>query len=521
MKNNSLDLRYVNFLMVATCLAYASVFVLRPEYFFVDDCFFYFQIGYNFAHGFGSTFNQITLANGYHPIWMLVCAAVYSTGISKIAGLHGIALVIVGLNLGVIALIRATLQRLDVAKWQVSVTVLISFLFGTQLGSEGAISALFLSAILYAGVRLTQRFTLLSFIAINVLLDLAVLSRLDNVFICGLLGLSCLIFSIKTKGFKPMLGPTALAGILHVLILGSYISTNIIYFHAPIPISGMVKTLFNDSHAFGDNVAITGRLAFFVCLACLPFVVTRKSDLFTRYILTPFGTGVLIHALYIVFVMSSETRWTWYYTSWVILCAVLAGLALDKISKTRPTNNLTAFLSVNTQLASVSISSMLAIMWATQTLVLSGKFKPSDAEWIKELESAVPAENGVKRILAFDFPGKIAFYSDMQVLASDGLTQDLQFQKDISSEGMLGYLARKKVRTFVGPALSINKVEYEACCTRVYLGSTRFNCVDSEGGKTPNRVTFYSRIPFKPIGDLDLRKEDVIWASRYTAWQIR
>jgi hypothetical protein len=520
MSNESVKLRYANVLLAAICLAYASILVYRPEFFFVDDCYFYFQIAYNFAHGFGSTFNQMTLANGYHPLWMLICAAVYSSGLERVEGLHAIALVIVGLNLGVIGLIRSTLQRLGVEQWQVSVALLISFLFGTQLGSEGAISALFLSAILYAGVRLTQRFTLPWFIAINVFLDFAVLSRLDNVFICGLVGVACLLFAIKARGFMPMIGPAALAGVLHALILGSYIATNIIYFNAPMPISGMVKTFFNDSHSIGDNVANTGRLCIVICLSCLPFVLSRKPDLFTRYVLTPFGAGVLIHALYIVFVMSSETKWTWYYTSWVLLSSILIGLTIDKICKTPRGNRQIEFFVKNTPFALVVVAGSLALTWAAQVLLWSGKFRPSDAGWVKELEAAVLAENGAKRILAFDFPGKIAFYSDLQVLASDGLTQDLQFQRDISKEGMLNYLTRNKTRIFVGPPLLVNKTEYDAYCARVYLGSTRFDCIDSQNGKTPLHVTFYSRIPFKPVGDLALKKEDVIWASRYTAWKI-
>jgi hypothetical protein len=32
---------------------------------------------------------------------------------------------------------------------------------------------------------------------------------------------------------------------------------------------------------------------------------------------------VLCHACYIVFRMSDETRWSWYYTSWVLLASLL------------------------------------------------------------------------------------------------------------------------------------------------------------------------------------------------------
>ena len=57
--------------------AYAVLFVRQPSPFFADDSFFYLQVGRNFALGYGSTFNRLMQTNGYHPIWMLLCAAVY------------------------------------------------------------------------------------------------------------------------------------------------------------------------------------------------------------------------------------------------------------------------------------------------------------------------------------------------------------------------------------------------------------------------------------------------------------
>ncbi len=57
--------------------AYAFLLIRQPSPFFADDSFFYLQVGRNFALGHGSTFNGLMPTNGYHPLWMLLCAAVY------------------------------------------------------------------------------------------------------------------------------------------------------------------------------------------------------------------------------------------------------------------------------------------------------------------------------------------------------------------------------------------------------------------------------------------------------------
>src|SRR5882762_8278750 len=67
---------------------YAGVFIARPDQLFADDSYFYLQVAWNFARGMGSTFNTLMPTNGYHPLWMLLCAAVYKVLPSRIPGMH-------------------------------------------------------------------------------------------------------------------------------------------------------------------------------------------------------------------------------------------------------------------------------------------------------------------------------------------------------------------------------------------------------------------------------------------------
>lgn len=43
-----------------------------------DDAYYYFKVAQNISEGRGSTFDGINLANGYHPLWMLVCIPIFS-----------------------------------------------------------------------------------------------------------------------------------------------------------------------------------------------------------------------------------------------------------------------------------------------------------------------------------------------------------------------------------------------------------------------------------------------------------
>jgi hypothetical protein len=74
---------------------YSCLFIAKPDQFFADDT--YLSPGsLELARGMGSTFNTIMPTNGYHPLWMLLCADVYKTIPSKTVGIHGIAMLVTG-----------------------------------------------------------------------------------------------------------------------------------------------------------------------------------------------------------------------------------------------------------------------------------------------------------------------------------------------------------------------------------------------------------------------------------------
>ena len=164
---------------------YAGVFIARPDQLFADDSYFYLQVAWNFARGMGSTFNTLMPTNGYHPLWMLLCAAVYKVLPSRIPGMHGVAVLTSVLDGLMLWTVRQLLKQVAGDLWVLAFAVLIPFSFLSQLGTEGALSGFFLALIMlhaYAMVRSQSFRTTMLF---NLEAALAVLSRLDNIFIIG------------------------------------------------------------------------------------------------------------------------------------------------------------------------------------------------------------------------------------------------------------------------------------------------------------------------------------------------
>src|SRR6266850_4031428 len=62
-------------LLVAVLALFVLPAQLAPHNFPTDDSLFYLQVARNVAAGRGSTFNGVTQTNGYHPLWLGVCAA--------------------------------------------------------------------------------------------------------------------------------------------------------------------------------------------------------------------------------------------------------------------------------------------------------------------------------------------------------------------------------------------------------------------------------------------------------------
>ena len=58
--------------------AFSDAHNFPNRWFTRDDAYYYFKVAQNISEGLGSTFDGVNLANGYHPLWMLINIPVFA-----------------------------------------------------------------------------------------------------------------------------------------------------------------------------------------------------------------------------------------------------------------------------------------------------------------------------------------------------------------------------------------------------------------------------------------------------------
>src|SRR5580700_10206267 len=136
---------------------YVWVLLRFPDRLFADDSYFYFQVAWNFARGAGSTFNNILPTNGYHPLWMLLCAAVFKIFPARTVAVHGIAFLLSVFDAIAFCFLALLLRRSGDQLWPVALFFYVPFCFLTQLGTEGALSGCMLALLTWSAWEMVAR----------------------------------------------------------------------------------------------------------------------------------------------------------------------------------------------------------------------------------------------------------------------------------------------------------------------------------------------------------------------------
>jgi hypothetical protein len=201
----------IQVLLVLAALAGSVYVALTPAnsimyWYSIDDAFYYYKVAQNFLSGQGWTFDGINLANGFHPLWMIVCLGVFwLTKFDLILPLR-VLVIVSGLFNAATALIlyRTLIRHIHPAAatvaaffWALSTQIYSTV---TVHGMEAAVSAFFLillvsraSALLVSGEKITFR----QMMVIGLIGALTILARLDNVFIVAAVGFF-LLFKVRS-----------------------------------------------------------------------------------------------------------------------------------------------------------------------------------------------------------------------------------------------------------------------------------------------------------------------------------
>jgi hypothetical protein len=211
---------------------------LSWQWFTRDDAYYYFKVAQNISEGHGSTFDGINRTNGYHPLWMLICIPIFALArFDLILPLRVLLLVMSGLSVATGILLYRLVGRIFVPAigaivalfWVFSQDVLFTLY---QNGLESGIAAFFIVLLVYKlyELEISWRKNDVSKKQIATLAVIAVLtmfSRLDLVFLAGIVGLWIILRGSPLRFFLPfdiasIVVVTLLAFIIRVDISGYY-----------------------------------------------------------------------------------------------------------------------------------------------------------------------------------------------------------------------------------------------------------------------------------------------------------
>ncbi len=238
---------------VATASPYSLL-----NWFHIDDAFYYFTVARNIVLGRGVTFDGLGPTNGFHPLWMALLVAVYALfgrGGDLLLPLRGVV-VLTGLLYGLtgVLLYRAGRQIWQRAlAWALAVVWTFSprLVFAYSVGSiESALNALTLAGMWYATLRLARASAPkpADWLRWGLSLALALLARLDNIFVVAMMVLAVLFHqrrvwwpALRARRWRTVIawgwrwaGPP-------MVLVGGYLLWSWAYVGGVMPVSSEVK----------------------------------------------------------------------------------------------------------------------------------------------------------------------------------------------------------------------------------------------------------------------------------------
>ena len=497
--------------IVALILLHVVPPVFRPRAFFQDDSYFYMQIASNIVGGAGSTFDGITPTNGYHPLWMAgaVLAAYLGDG-DKVLALHIAVVMQILLALAAALLFHRLLRMMGLEYGVIGLAVVASYLLGTTVfGSEAHLNVLMLTAgmiSLWHSMCADRRWL---WFTTGAMFGLAILARLDNVFLVVVLG-GLAVMHDRQRGVAPLTRAVAV-GVGIALALLPYLAYNEVHYGHLMPISGAIKSTFPLFDFDPDRLGKMGKLAApFGVVALIVGEFLDDSDR-RRVFWRGLGAGVVVHAIYVAGFTDHYTFWAWYYASGVLAAALVASYVPQwfasrlKLARTAvAVRGVVVAATIVALLGSAARASLKAFN-PLQVGPIRVDVPINEYRWPEEfgawMKANLPPDGAV---FVTDWPGALAYYSDRRVVPMDGLVNDFRYNDELLATGAQGYACGHGLR-FVFAALDETRVI--------------------------QHLTVMAPLYRKPAGALTLRSENIVAktsdvvsrpadAPRFAIWRL-
>lgn len=424
--------------------------------FLPDDAFYYFKIALNIAASHGSSFDSVTVTNGYHPLWMLILAACYrifdaapaSEAPIRIA-LTLCALLNFGSALLIVRLFR-TLARDGGAVFLASIFWILNpyVIYETLNGLETSLLVFVILVWITAALKLSSASSRLSFFVMGILSGLLILARLDSFFYAIVL----LVWLMAV--LRAPLRAALLVAFGTVLAIAPYVYWMLKNFGSILPSSAVSNTLdLHDALAragLGEYLRVhafyvidsasrlygylsAGPIILFLIGAALGCMLARKQrwrEAFapqSRFLLVA-GAGCLL-----VLFANAYGRLLvrdWYLVPFEIFAALAVAWAADRIAQEGRKGRVV--------LAAAGALVVVCFFWSYHTTLADRHAHGGDlilvssAQWINA-HILLDARVGV-----FD-AGIIGYYAQPTIINLDGLVNEGAYQA-LKNRTLLAYM---------------------------------------------------------------------------------
>lgn len=486
-----------------------------------DDGFYYFQVARNLAAGHGFTFDGLNPSNGFHPLWLFLITPLFLFAqFDLLLPLRLLIIVSALLSAGSAALIFRILRRYageGVAAFIGLLWIVLPRIHGLTLhsGVEASLNAfcllLFWHALVVFEPGRDSRATLRSLPLLGAFATLAILARLDNLFIVFFGGAWLWLRLWPAPRNKKAPGPwrwrfstgfALFAPAVAVMLL--YLAWNKLGFDTFTPISGQVKvwwgTLRNTVYGFpvrhvgaflgqfvtndpelgpwslltapfyaaaeglltllGSEVTVDSRRPVLLALAAL-FIAAIAAliwkqraflrDAVRKLGLLPFFLGCFVQIAYYKF-SGSVAQQPWYWISQMLLILLLLGLLLEALWRTFAPRKTAVRIRLGRNLSLIA----LGLLSLNYLFFISTAFRaPGDGsnhfyiDRARWLESVT--EPGTR--IAITGAGNLAYFiRDRIIINMDGLMNTRAYLDALKAERGAAYLAALGVDYIFGNA---------------------------------------------------------------------
>jgi hypothetical protein len=464
--------------------------LLRPVEFVQDDSYFYLQIADHIVAGHGSTFHGITPTNGYHPLWMAgAVAADFLASGDRVLTLHLVVWMQALLAFGTALLFHRLARRMGLAFWLPGLALVLSYLLGTGLyGSEAHLNALLLVAGMLSLWHALDNGRWHSWFMTGLLLGLATLARLDNLFVAAALCMAGAFYG--NRNASAIAGRAIAAASGGLLVLAPYLAFNQLEYGHLMPISGAIKSAFPAFDFDLGRLGAMGKLAAPFGLLALIIGIWLDDSRRRRVLWIGLGGGVVMHAVYVAGFTDHYTFWAWYYVAGVLaagLCVAWLPGWFMALPVPRPVATFVPAMVFALTMFVLAAGAGRAWLKAFNPVSI-GTFvidlPVNEYRWPEEfarwLQANLPPDS---RLFVRDWPGAIAWHSGLSLLPMDGLVNDFRYNDELLALGAAPYLCAHDVGYFFGLLDEVG-----------------------ENAMLPVMAPLYRR----PAGEIALRPEDIV-----------